>query len=104
MPLLKIVHYPEPVLLSVGRPVEAEDLSNGLQQTVADMFVTMKDAGGVGLAAPQVGISKRFFVMDVPDEEGKSNPLAFINPEIISVEGEQIGEEGCLSFPGLFQT
>ena len=68
------------------------------------MFETMKDAGGVGLAAPQVGISKRLFVMDVSDEEGKPNPLAFINPEIISVEGEQTGDEGCLSFPGLFQT
>ncbi len=104
MPLLEIVHYPEPVLLTVGRPVGEEDFSNGLAATVADMFETMKDAGGVGLAAPQVGISKRFFVMDVSDDEGRSNPLAFINPEIISVEGEQIGDEGCLSFPGLFQT
>jgi peptide deformylase len=104
MPLLKIVHYPEPVLLTVGRPVVEEDFSNGLGATVANMVETMKDAGGVGLAAPQVGISKRFFVMDVADEEGKSNPLAFVNPEIISVEGEQIGDEGCLSFPGLFQT
>ncbi len=104
MPLLEIVHYPEPVLLTVGRPVGVEDFSNGLGATVADMFETMKDAGGVGLAAPQVGISKRFFVMDVSDDEGRPNPLAFINPEIISVEGEQIGDEGCLSFPGLFQT
>ncbi len=101
---MRIVHYPEPVLLTVGRPVGDDDLSNGLAATVADMFETMKDAGGVGLAAPQVGISKRFFVMDVPDDEGRSNPLAFINPEIISVEGEQVGDEGCLSFPGLFQT
>jgi peptide deformylase len=104
MSLLKIVHYPEPVLLAVGRPVEEGDFSNGLAATVANMFETMKDAGGVGLAAPQVGISKRFFVMDVSDEDGKPNPVAFINPEIISVEGEQIGDEGCLSFPGLFQT
>lgn len=104
MPLLKIIHYPEPVLLSVGRPVGEEDFSNGLAATVANMFETMKDAGGVGLAAPQVGISKRFFVMDVADEDGKSNPLAFINPQIIKVEGEQVGDEGCLSFPGLFQT
>jgi len=67
------------------------------------MFETMNAAGGVGLAAPQVGLSSRFFVMDVADEEGKSNKLAFINPEIIHVEGEQTGEEGCLSFPGLYQ-
>lgn len=104
MSLMRIVHYPESVLLSVGKTVEAHDFQNGLAKTVANMFETMKDAGGVGLAAPQVGISKRFFVMDVADEEGKSNPLAFVNPEIISVEGEQVGDEGCLSFPGLFQT
>jgi peptide deformylase len=104
MPLMKIVHYPEPVLLTVGKPVGDEDFANGLERTVSDMFETMRDAGGVGLAAPQVGISKRLFVMDVPDEEGKSNPLTFINPEILRVEGEQIGDEGCLSFPGLYQT
>ncbi|HMQ03441.1 MAG TPA: peptide deformylase [Pyrinomonadaceae bacterium] len=104
MPLLTIVHYPEPVLLTVGRPVSEESFGNGLAQTVADMFETMYKAGGVGLAAPQVGISERFFVMDVPDDEGRSNKLAFLNPEIISVEGEQYGDEGCLSFPGLYQT
>ncbi len=104
MPLMRIVHYPEPVLLAVGKPVEAHDFQNGLAKTIGSMFETMKDAGGVGLAAPQVDISQRFFVMDVADEEGKPNPLAFVNPEIISVEGEQIGDEGCLSFPGLFQT
>lgn len=99
---MRIVHYPEPVLLTVGKPVTEEDFAVGMDSLVADMFETMRDAGGVGLAAPQVGLSKRLFVMDVP-EEGKSNPLALINPEIISVEGEQIGDEGCLSFPGLYQ-
>ncbi len=102
MSLLKIVHYPEPVLLNVGKPVEDFEFEPVLQKTVDDMFETMYQAGGVGLAAPQVGISKRFFVMDVP-VEGESNKLAFINPEIVTVEGEQIGEEGCLSFPGLSQ-
>ena len=102
MPLLDIVHYPEPVLLTVGKPVGEEDFDPDLQNIVDNMFETMYQAGGVGLAAPQVGISKRFFVMDVP-VEGKSNKLAFINPEIVTVEGEQIGEEGCLSFPGLSQ-
>lgn len=100
---LRIVHYPEPVLLAVGKPVLEEEFTEELGQVVTEMFETMNDAGGVGLAAPQVGISKRFFVMDVPDEEGRSNRLAFINPEIVSVEGEQIGDEGCLSFPGLYQ-
>ena len=102
MPLLDIVHYPEPVLLTVGKPVGSEDFDSGLQIIIDDMFETMYQAGGVGLAAPQVGISKRFFVMDVP-VAGESNKLAFINPEIVTVEGEQIGEEGCLSFPGLSQ-
>ena len=101
---MRIVHYPEPVLLTVGKPVDDVDFGSDFETTVSDMFETMRDAGGVGLAAPQVGISKRFFVMDVPDEEGKPNPLTLINPEIISVEGEQIGDEGCLSFPGLYQT
>ena len=100
---MRIVHYPEPVLLTVGKPVGDETFGADLEQTVADMFETMRDAGGVGLAAPQVGLSQRFFVMDVADE-GKPNPLAFINPEIIRVEGEQIGDEGCLSFPGLYQS
>lgn len=99
---LKIVHYPEAVLLTVGKPVFEEEFNGETERIVSDMFETMYDAGGVGLAAPQVGLSKRFFVMDVP-EEGQSNKLAFINPEIISVEGEQIGDEGCLSFPGLYQ-
>ncbi|MGD9560997.1 MAG: peptide deformylase [Pyrinomonadaceae bacterium] len=104
MPLLRIVHYPEPVLLAVGEPVSDEMFANGLAATVADMFETMYAAGGVGLAAPQVGLRRRFFVMDVPLENGESNKLAFINPEIVRVEGEQVGDEGCLSFPGVYQS
>ena len=104
MPLLKIAHYPEPVLLKIGKPVLEDEFNTDLEQLVTNMFETMYDAGGVGLAAPQVFDSRRLFVMDVPDEEGKSSKLTLINPEVINVEGEQIGEEGCLSFPGLFQT
>lgn len=104
MPPLRIVHYPEPVLLAVGKPVGEDEFGGEFESLVSEMFETMRFAGGVGLAAPQVGISKRFFVMDVPDDEGCSNPLTMVNPEIITVEGEQVGEEGCLSFPGLFQT
>lgn len=104
MALKRIVHYPEPVLLTVGKPVAEGEFGPELQKVVEDMFETMYDAGGVGLAAPQVGLSQRLFVMDVPDEEGRSDKLAFINPEIIRVEGEQVGDEGCLSFPGLYQT
>jgi len=90
-------------LLQVGRPVETSELDADFRTTVEAMFRLMYDAGGVGLAAPQVGISKRFFIMDVPNEDGAPNPLVFINPEIIAVEGEQIGDEGCLSFPGIYQ-
>jgi peptide deformylase len=104
MPQMKIVHYPEPVLLTVGKPVGEEDFGPDFDRVIADMFETMRAAGGVGLAAPQVGISKRFFVMDVPDDEGNPNPLTLVNPQIVRVEGEQVGDEGCLSFPGLYQT
>ena len=100
---MRIVHYPEPVLLTVGKPVDDRDFGVDFERTVSDMFETMRDAGGVGLAAPQVGLSQRFFVMDV-SVEGNPNPLVFINPEIVSVEGEQVGDEGCLSFPGLYQS
>jgi len=103
MPRLKIVHYPEPVLLTVGAPVAENEFDENLKKVVNYMFDTMCEAGGVGLAAPQVGLSQRFFVMDVPDEDGKSNKLSFFNPEILHVEGEQVGDEGCLSFPGLYQ-
>jgi peptide deformylase len=104
MSLLRIAHYPEPVLLTIGKPIGEDEFGPALERVVNDMFDTMYDAGGVGLAAPQVFDSRRIFVMDVPEEEGVSNRLAFVNPEIVSVEGEQIGEEGCLSFPGLYQT
>lgn len=103
MPLLEIVHYPDPVLLTAGRPLGPDEIDDDLRTTIDNMFETMEHAGGVGLAAPQVGISKRIFVMDVPVEGGESIRRALINPEIIHIEGEQLGQEGCLSFPGLFQ-
>ena len=103
MSLLPIVHYPEPVLLKVAMPVLPDEFGHELEKLVADMFETMDAARGVGLAAPQVGVSKRLFVMDVPLEGGESNRRVLINPEIVSYEGEQVGDEGCLSFPGLYQ-
>ena len=104
MPLLPIVNYPDPVLLTVGKPVESDEFDGDLSKFVDDMFETMEKAGGVGLAAPQVGVSKRLFVMDTPHEDGSRERHVLINPEIVHIEGEQVGEEGCLSFPGLFQT
>jgi len=100
MALLEIVKYPEPVLHRVGKPVERFD--DELKKLVADMFETMYAAKGVGLAAPQVNVSQRLFVMDVPDEAGKSNQVVAVNPEVVFVEGEQIGDEGCLSFPSIY--
>ena len=102
MSLLTIVHYPDPILLAIGKPVGDDEFGPELEATVNDMFETMEKAGGVGLAAPQVGISKRLFVMDTPNDDGTSERHVLINPEIISVEGEQTGDEGCLSFPGLY--
>jgi len=103
MSVMSIVHYPEPVLLTVGKPVQDIEFGEELERLAADMFETMADAGGVGLAAPQVGISKRLFVMDVPVGDEQRERHVLVNPEIVRIEGEQVGEEGCLSFPGLFQ-
>ena len=102
MALLRIVLYPEPVLLAIGKPVVENEFNEDLRQLVGNMFETMYKAQGVGLAAPQVGVSKRLFVMDVPTEESESDKIAMINPEIVVQEGEQIGDEGCLSFPGIY--
>jgi peptide deformylase len=90
MALMEITEFPERVLKEVGEPVEKFDAE--LDKLVSDMFETMYAAEGVGLAAPQVGLSLRLFVMDC---EGIK--LVAANPEILSAEGEQEGEEGCLS-------
>ncbi|OOM72254.1 peptide deformylase [Clostridium puniceum] len=74
---------------------EVEEIDNRLLTLIEDMKETMYDADGVGLAAPQVGVLKRLFVIDIGE-----GPLVFINPEIIETKGSQIDEEGCLSLPG----
>lgn len=101
MALLEIVKYPAPVLLTTGKPVEVFD--ENLQTLVSDMFETMYEAHGVGLAAPQVNLSQRLFVMDCSSGEDAAQRIAVINPEVLYVEGEQSGDEGCLSFPGIYQ-
>ncbi len=100
MALLEIVHYPDPVLLSPG--VAVTEFDNKLEKLVSDMFETMYAAPGVGLAAPQVGVSKRLFVMDCSGGKDPEQRVVMINPEVLRVEGEQLGDEGCLSFPGIF--
>jgi peptide deformylase len=100
MALLEIVTYPNPVLERPGEPVTVFD--EGLRKLVADMFETMDAASGVGLAAPQVGVSRRLFVMDCSGGRDPQQRVALINPEVLSIEGEQNGDEGCLSFPGIF--
>lgn len=99
MALLEIVHYPAPVLLTPGEPVT--DFDDNLKRLAKDMFETMYVARGVGLAAPQVGVSKRFFVMDCSAGRDPNQQFVMINPELVMVEGEQTGDEGCLSFPGI---
>jgi len=100
MALLEIVKYGDPVLETPGDPVAEFD--EGLKRLVADMFETMYAARGVGLAAPQVGVSRRLFVMDCSGGQDPRARLALVNPVVLRVEGEQTGDEGCLSFPGLF--
>ncbi len=93
MALRNIRKYGDDVLRKECR--EVEEIDKRLLVLIKDMLETMYDADGVGLAAPQVGILKRLFVIDIGDE-----PLVFINPEIIETSGKQIDEEGCLSLPG----
>ena len=83
------------VLRKKCKPVEK--MTERLNELIDDMFETMYDANGVGLAAPQVGVLRRIVVIDTYE----GNPLVLINPEIIETEGEQVGPEGCLSLPGL---
>lgn len=94
---LAIVTYPAEVLRRPAAPVA--DINAKLQASLDAMFATMYAAPGVGLAAPQVGVSERYFIMD-PRPENQPEPLALINPEIREREGEIVWEEGCLSIPG----
>lgn len=95
----KIMKYGEPVLETKADPVT--DFNNPeLQELISDMWETMYAARGVGLAAPQIGTSKRISVIDISVGEDEKQKLVIINPEITRKEGKQTGEEGCLSLPG----
>lgn len=98
MALLPILTYPHPALSTVAEPIG--DVTDEIRQLAEDMAETMYAASGVGLAANQIGVLKRIFVIDVADEDEPSQLTVFINPEIIEKDGEQVYQEGCLSFPG----
>lgn len=95
--ILKVVKYPEPVLSQPGEPVS--EFNDELKKLVADMFETMYASQGIGLAAPQVAVSKRVTVIDLSMGKDPEQKLVLVNPEIIVREGSQYEEEGCLSFP-----
>ncbi len=97
-----IVKYGDPVLEKPG--VTITEFDGELKQLVADMFESMYAAQGVGLAAPQIGISKRIAVIDTTFKEDPTAKLVLINPEIVKKEGKQTGNEGCLSLPDFRET
>jgi peptide deformylase len=101
MALLTILEFPDPKLRTIAKPVTEFD--DKLKALVKDMFETMYDAPGIGLAATQVDVHKQLIVMDLSEE--KNEPLVFINPVVTVIEGE-LGsyDEGCLSVPGFYET
>jgi peptide deformylase len=102
MSLRPILIHPDPRLRRAAAPVEAVD--SGLRGLVEDMFETMYDAPGIGLAAPQVGVMRRVFVMDCADRDEEPAPMALINPAILWRSEETCtAEEGCLSIPEVYE-
>lgn len=98
MPLLNILQFPDPRLKKMATPVDIFDAD--ITNLVANMLETMYEAQGVGLAATQVNVHKRVIVLDVSSQQNQ--PLALINPEIVSKSGPLEWDEGCLSFPGVY--
>ncbi|SET20300.1 peptide deformylase [Myxococcus fulvus] len=94
----EILIWPDPILKQKAKPVTKVD--DSVRALVKDMFETMYAADGVGLAAPQVGVLQRVIVLDTTPRQPESKPLAMINPEIVTLEGETTYTEGCLSIPG----
>ncbi len=100
MALLEILHFPDPRLRIQAKPVKQVD--KNISKIVDDMFETMYEAPGIGLAATQVNIHQRIIVIDLSAE--KNQPLCLINPLILNSEGVTCTEEGCLSVPGIFES
>lgn len=101
MPVRRITKHGEKVLKTACPSLDYEAFKGELPALLKDMWATMAAARGVGLAAPQIGLTLRVAVIDVKPE-GKSHRIVLINPEIISLEGELNDEEGCLSLPGVY--
>lgn len=95
MAILPILKYPNPILRK--KTVLVSEFGSELEALIKDMVETMYDAPGVGLAAPQIGVSKKIIVYDAAPAEEKGDFTALINPQIIEAEGLEVGEEGCLS-------
>jgi peptide deformylase len=101
MAIRTILHYPDPRLRELATNVDQVD--DEIRTLVDDMAETMYAAPGVGLAAPQIGVSKRIFIIDIAVDDEPSDLHVFINPEITAREGTQSWNEGCLSFPGIME-
>jgi peptide deformylase len=99
MSMLNILHFPDPKLRQKAEKVDVVD--DDIRTLVDDMFETMYAAPGIGLAAVQVNVLKRVITIDI--SEDKSQPLCFINPEIVQASGKEDMEEGCLSVPGIYE-
>jgi peptide deformylase len=99
MALLPILEFPDPRLRTRAEPVRQFDAA--LRQLIADMLQTMYAAPGIGLAATQVDVHRRLLVMDV--SAGQDQPQVYINPEIVTRDGAEVSEEGCLSVPNIFE-
>ena len=100
MAVRPIVIYGDPVLRVVSHPVE--EINQDVKDLVSDMVDTLKEAKGLGLAASQVGVALRLFIVDLSTVDMHETLRVFINPEIVETEGEVEMEEGCLSFPELY--
>lgn len=100
MTILDILHFPDKRLRKICEPVV--EVNDDIRRLLGDMLETMYAAPGIGLAAIQVNVHKRVLVVDV--SEDRSEPLCFINPDIISLDGEEEMQEGCLSVPGFYET
>lgn len=98
MAKLEILHHPDPRLRNKAEPVE--EVTDEIRTLVDDMFETMYEAPGIGLAATQVNVHKQIIVIDI--SEKKDQPLVLINPMILRAEGDEESEEGCLSVPGYY--